>query len=258
MNNILYLVNYNKNEHLCPAICYQILNQNKECTLLSIFYSSTIKDSYYHYFIQQTRGLKFLLHKENLIKDIVFQYPNHNWYVFLSPLALYDREFSLEIVNIAQNTQQTELIFYPHNEKENSNNYSIMISKNKLLDYIKNELDIDKILSLTNSNTSITKIPSVKSVAIKNVEEESNLRLHEDEFCIFAKFLGVPSLGLSDSFVYINKKNNRTYNIVNNIIGLFKNRDENHVSIYWNNTDKQEETLVKYRLNLSTKEYVPI
>lgn len=259
MNNALYIINYKKNEKICPAICYQILNQTKECFLLSLFESSIARDIYHHYFMQQTRNLRFVLLKESLVKEIISEYSNHFWYIFLSPLALYDKDFVVEIDNVLKNNKTEEFICYPHNEKNNINNFSVVINKTKLLYYANLGFDIEKITNHIKTTDNLTRISLSKAVALKESGPSlDGTCFYEDDLSLFAKFLSSPSINFMDSFVYINKRNNRLYNIVNNAPGYLVGRNNNSISIEWQLPDNKKNSIVKYWLNNVTKEYTPI
>lgn len=256
MNNILYLVNYVNNDNLCPAICYQMLNQSKECTTVSLFSSSEIRDVYYHYFMNDTNKLKFLFNTENIVKDILSTYRNFQWFVFLSPLALYDKDVTEEIHGALLKTDQQQIVFYPHNEKNNAHNFSVATNKQKFLEYsTNNEMTIRQIINTIKSSYDTKKIPLLKSVAIKNVfTEQPKICFHEDDMCMFAKFLSHNNI--VESFAYLNKKNNRMYNIANNIVGSMYHKNDDYIVVEWQ-TDLNA-TVIKYWLNSSTKEYMPV
>lgn len=254
MNNILFLINYKKYAGTCASFCYQFLNQEKPALLVSLFDNYVTRDIYYHYFIDNTNNLKFVLNEKNAIKNILSSYPNYSWYVLLSPFVLYDKEFILEVENIIKNAKDKEFNCYPHNEKNNIENLSVIISKDKLTEYLRENLDIVKIQTSIRINQEIKKTPLLKAVSVNlAIEYKDQPTFYEDNLCIFAKFLG--SSGLVDSVVYINKINNRTYNVANNLAGSCMILSDSTIQVSWN--DPAQES-IKYWLNPITKEYTPI
>ena len=254
MNNILFLINYKNYAGTCVSFCYQFLNQEKPALLVSLFDDYATKDIYYHYFIGHTNNLKFVLNETNVIKNILSSYPNYSWYVLLSPSVLYDKEFILEAENIIKNAKDKEFNCYPYNEKNNIENLSVIISKDKLTEYLRENLDIAKIQTRIRTNQEIKKTPLLKAVSVNlAIEYKDQPTLYEDNLCIFAKFLG--SSDLIDSMVYINKINNRVYNIANNFAGNYMVLSDGMVRIAWNKSVQEN---IKYWLNPITKEYMPI
>lgn len=259
MNNILYISLNNKESYISSSICYQILNQTKKSYLLSVFDSINEKDLVYNYFLQYTSTLYFIntIETKSTVDQIISGYPKYNWFAFLCPYNLYDREFTEEIYAKIDNAVHDEMVVCPHNQEKIPTNCSLIVNKQKLMEY-RAEKNLRYLLNLKKNDDSVYNFYSYKSVAypVEVTENYCKTQYYSDDFCIFAKFSSFRDL--LESFVYINRRNNRVYNIVNNTVGyLVYAEDNKNLKIRW---QKSEEEFLdtEYYLDPIRQEYISI
>lgn len=257
MNNILYIANCHKNCTLASSIAYSFIQQKNystETQLNILIEDSIVKDIYYNYFIDHNNYIKF--YNTNLIKDIIGNdLQKYNWYAILSNNCLYGNEYVQETKSIVDNhSNDNAFIVLPSNTK-NLNQKTIIVNREKIIEYIRLNLKIEDIYSRYNTDNIIT-YTSFQSIDVSfNDNIETKNALYSDDYCIFAKFAGESDI--LTSMVYINKMNNRAYNIVNNIMGYVSDQSNNMITIEWqlnNNTENPIKT-IKYKLDYLTKSY---
>jgi hypothetical protein len=231
-----------------------MMAQKEKSILVSIFSDSISRDTYYHYFIDNTTTLKFIKYDNNILSNIASSYPNYNQYIFLSPLCLYDKEFTLEINKLNIKSDHQENIYYPHNNDSNNfYQFSIALKKTQFLHYANNGYGIQDLYNFIIGKNGVPKIPLLKCISIKSVKQQTDKYVYEDESCVFGKFIHRlnPSY---DSFMYLNKNNNKIYNIANNILGHIVETKENTkiITVQWQDDIG---TTNEYRFNDFTSEY---
>lgn len=259
-NNILFSINYNQDIHQCVGTTHSLMNQTIGSEIVSIFPHSQHKDFYESYFNQYNNNLiKFICNPNNnlLINDIYHKYlPKYNWFAFLSPYILYNKNFTEELLNIcSQNSDEKILSISSYND--DSKIFKILVyNKNTIIDAIKNEYYIKNLFEediIKNKKNII----SFSCSCWKDMEQQYLSRqttYHNDEYSIFVKFIEPKNANLKNSFVYINKLKHRIYNISNNIIGLIDTYENNKIKVLWSIKDG-EQIDAKYEFNYNTKSY---
>jgi hypothetical protein len=218
MNNILYVTKYTNTHHMCPSITYSLLNQNNKPNILAVFDNYVVKDLYYNYFMAHSSHISF--HASSPLKiSLLQQYlTKYKWFVFLSTDCLYDRDYCDEIEKFCSSPENSSFLVCPQNYKYSSNRTTIL-NNDLVKQQIINDQNLDNIFETYNSKLSNTKsVISFKSIALDSYTANTNA-FYEDSYCVFCNFMSGSQFNLVDSFVYINKNNNRVYNIANNIVG---------------------------------------
>lgn len=254
MNNILYVTKYTRAHNMCPSITYSLLNQNKKPNILAVFDNCIIKDLYYNYFVSYSNYITFYASnvlKINLLRDYLAKY---KWFVFLSTDCLYDRDYCEEVEKFCLSSDGSNFLISPQNHKHSSSKTTVFTN-----DFIKqqiiNDEKFDNIFQTYNPALSnIRSFISFKSVALDSYIVDSNT-FYEDNYCVFCNFINNSKYNLLDSFVYINKNNNRVYNIANNIVGQLINRTTNSMTMDWQN-DQNQTVSINYIYDPLTKSYV--
>jgi len=260
MNNILFISINKKLDHAI-SMCYQILNQKQNSCLLSIFNTISIRDLTYNYFISQTDSLKFtaINDDKDTIKQIYKEFFKYDWFIFLSNKNLYDKDFANEVSNKIKKQTTREFIIYPHNYEKHWTLGSYAIHKDEMLKHIDQSVDEMLFFKL---NSNISNVLSFQSVAYITPDIQQNgdrIHFYSDDFCLFCKFMGSDNFGLKNSFVYVNRRNNKVYNIVNNIAGnLLDIDDENkNIQIRWEKDDLTSLNIA-YVFDVSYQQYIPV
>lgn len=260
LNNILLNVNYGYDMHQCVSTTHCLMNQISPTEIISIFPNSQQKDYYESYFSQYNNDLiKFIYNPNNniLLNNLYYQYlPTHDWFAFLSPYILYNKNFTEELQSLCSSqTKNSILHIFPHNS---SKIFKIIVySKNILMEYIKKNYSIQNLLDEKYDDDSKKNLISFSCSSWKDIEEQYLLKqttYHNDEYSIFTKFIETKNSNLKDSFVYINKIKHRIYNITNNIIGIIEEYIDNKIKVLWSTKDG-DQIQAQYEFNYNTKSY---
>lgn len=260
MNNILF-ISINKKLDNAISMCYQILDQKQNNHLLSVFDTISIRDMVYNYFISKADYLKFIAigDDKDTIKQIYKEFFKYDWFIFLSNKNLYDKNFGEELSNKIKKQTAKEFAIYPHNHEKHWTLGSYAIHKDEMIKHI--DKSIDEIL-FSKLNSNIPNILSFQSIAYITPDIQQNgdrIHFYSDDFCLFCKFMGSDIFGLQNSFVYINRRNYKVYNIVNNIAGILIDIDDDNknIQIRWEK-DNNESLDISYIFDVSYQQYIPV
>lgn len=249
MKHILYIVYYGNNYYTCPGHAHSFTSIH-DSKLIHIFNDLQIRDLYNNYFASRLDDNKFIT-ECNLKKFLSDYISKYNWFIFLSNNCLYKPQFYTEVSTICDSTPSG--CFLAYSQPQSINNRIIGINNQHLQQYLQFNYKIQDLLELSFNNIESYPIFNAFNLTNKNVIDNS---FHSDEYCIFANFINPNTNQLKNSFAYINKKNHRVYNIVNNLAGYIteNNTDYSSVSIEWN-IEKDTIQTIKYRLDQYSKVY---
>lgn len=262
MKKILYIVDCCENPNVSCSFIHSLSNDNNQAILL--FNNSIHRDMYKNYLSTNLiSNVTFLdTNYDNIsLSDITQKYlSTHEWFAFLSPYVLYTKDFAQELIKLCENNKNNETVIAPSNTK-NKKTYSVIFNRDSIKEYIRQGLSYYQLLQnkhriiLFHFNNYFPILNGTSWYDIEKAYNDSSNVYYNDEFCIFAKFLAVDDI--SDSFVYINKKNYRIYNIANNLVGEIKNANNNNLSIHWHRDSKSEFGLITYTFDNLNKYYLP-
>lgn len=256
MNNILYIANFQKDHQVASSIIYSFINQEIPCSMIACFDTSIIKDIYYNYFISYMKYLKFYNTEESkiILHDSINKY---QWFAILSKNCLYNKSYSTELSKLTSSSTKESIIVIPQNSQQ-IHDQTLLINTKLMIEHIRNNFSISDIYDLYIKADQTNTLYSFQSLNIEYPHYNNNT-LHIDDYCIFGKFISNRTTELSDSMVYINKKNNKAYSIANNIIGNVIDLSKNYVSINWQiNGLNNVLPIIKYFLNPISKCYTEI
>lgn len=255
INNILYIANFQQETQAAASIIYCLLHQELSTNIIGLFNNSIIKDIYYNYFINHTDKLK--LYDTDKIQMVCKDHINkYQYFVILSNTCLYNQKYHEELTKICRNINDTTIV-YPQNS-EQIKDKTIIVNKQKIIEYLPGDFSIQDLQNLYLTNNQIAKVASFQSVSMDYTVNHNNT-LYVDDYCIFGKFTNNNNYGLLDSMAYINKNNNRVYNIVNNIIGYVTQQSDDTITIEWQTDNIQNPIVtVKYYADPTTKCYIAI
>lgn len=216
-NNVLYVCFYQKNLLTCPSISYQMLNQTSGIELLNLsMYGNSEQINLYKSYFEQYSNIYFGKSdaKSRLIDVLCINKYSH--IVFLDNECLYNINFHNDILQCISSNIQIM--------------YSIDKSKHIQI-FTKKDIITKTIYELifTEPNFENFYISSNFDRLVK-----SNNVFYEDGFCIFSKIIhNIQKLKYLDSHIYLNKRNNKVYNIENNIIGNIKEHTLDTLTVEW-------------------------
>lgn len=250
MNNIAYIAYYDADYHACSSNIMGLDSASNLPRLINIFNDSTVKDIYQNYYISKKH---IIFTTDTNLKTIFSNYVSqYNWFVFLSNNSLYNSNFTVEIEELCNKSECSE--FIAQSQPSSSSSNIRVLSKEKIKEYIRFNLDIKDILK---QNTLDIKTNIVFSASTITGAKNLYNTFHNDNYCIFANFTHPIGSQIKNSFVYINKKNHRVYNIVNNIVGYITDSDPDYggLTIEWK-LDENNIIAMKYRLDNYSKVYI--
>jgi hypothetical protein len=113
-----------------------------------------------------------------------------------------------------------------------------------MFEIIRKNLFIDNVSSFIFDNTKNTE--NKINIPIMNLGNpiSNDIILAENEYFIFFDTKDKNAYNLTQSYIYANKRNNKAYNINNNLIGDIVFYNEKQVDIKWSNIDN----IVSYSL----------
>ena len=125
-----------------------------------------------------------------------------------------------------------------------------------IIDLFRKDYNLSMILWITANNPYIV-VDSFNIIPIIKPQDQDldNYVIYENEFFLLCKLEESPTqeFSLVDSYIYINKRNNRVYNIVNNIVGEIILMDRTKLKIQW--MIDSDKIIVDYTLDQSAKFY---
>lgn len=234
-NNTLFISIYNQNDAiLCPGFCSQISNQTIKSALLNIFIDCpSYYNTYSQYFnLENTETNLFFQHfnsNDITIQDSISNYINRfNYFIIINQSHLlcsdfleqvkdsqYDDESARKIYS-THDKSHTPVLFFPKKAFASLLRHELSLSS---LDFIKiqHEIIIDNFYSM---------LPPTKP-AIQPI-------VYENQYCLFCEVKENKNISqLSDSYIYINKRNNKVYNINNNVFGEITKKTDTFTEILW-------------------------
>jgi len=251
--NILFLVNYDQSDYMCSSINYS-LGYSKEMPHIISFFENKLNKQIYANYFNIEKNLKFYNNNENL-KEILHVYlTKYEWVIILCPESLYHDGYVQEVTKFCDKHKDLKEFAITHKNNEKITR-SIAIHRTLLQHHLSQQLQINDIEAIYRSKKLLEDI-SFQATPLSNVINNTSV-IYEDKNCIFAKFSSVKSIELVDSFIYINKNNNKIYNIDNNIIGHLLDRTGNKIVIEWQLNDSKKQIL-HYAYNDALKIYINI
>lgn len=244
-NNSLFISLYNKtNHHICPSSCQQILSQTIKTNLLNIFIECEDVDKIYSdYFLVYHNYINLFFSQYGTktinIKEMLSKYINkYSYFFFLDPTILLHHNF-LQSLNNQKEYDLTNTDSFKVYGSNIKNKPVVGFNKNGIVNVLRQDLTMDYFSTITINSKIITNSISYYPI---NKENEQDIK-YENELCIFCKIKEPKDSKLSDSYIYINKKNNKVYNINNNIVGdisirgsimeiIWSIKNEKQISIY--------------------------
>lgn len=230
MQEILYISYFNKNNYYDYLGIYNQISMQSN-NLLALFENEKLYQHYNSlYMSKQKLYKKVLADIDTSFFDIVKNYINqYKYFIFIINTKLFIKNDikdmistlnGLSCININNDiilivTKNIDLI-----EKKEKLSYSSLLNKQFVCEnYIKN---FDKYISIyedIHDNTS---------------DDKKNITFYEDDLCLFAIFDSKYHCGLVSSPVYMNKKNQKIYNVHNNCVGnVLEYIDKTAITINW-------------------------
>lgn len=216
-NHVLYVCFYQKNLLACPGISYQMLNQTSDIELLNIcMHGNSEQINLYKSYFEKYSNVYFGKSdtKSRLVDLLSINRYSH--VVFLDSECLYNINFHNDILQcIAHNIK----IMYSIDKSK----YTQIFTKKDVMNKTIYELIFTE--------------PSLENFYISSNFDrlvKYNNVFYEDGFCIFSKIIHhQQKMKYLDSHIYLNKRNNKVYNIENNIIGNIKEHTLDSLTIEW-------------------------
>lgn len=224
-NQILYIALYENDTSSTIGLSYQFINQNTTIDkLINIFINThdlELTHVYKYYF--NNDKVEFIIENDDSkkLKDILNNnIKNFSHVVLLNNKFLYNKNFNNDIL-VAISSNIDTLIDSNKKDKGLSIFRMSDVCDTSLKDLLSKQPKIDSN-SMISSNINF----------IKYVPETI---LYSDNSCLFCQLSHrTDSLSYLNSYVYINKKNNKVYNIANNILGnLVYIINDRSLSINW-------------------------
>lgn len=246
------------NHFLCPSFYYQIEKQTIKCDILNIFIdSNSIQQFYSDYFndpFNQHKNKTYFKHYNNnhiTLKEILESYiSQYQFFIFLRPEHLLYQNFLQNCLSINESCN-----IYESNEM--SKNPILFIPQIDMIKLFRNGLDLYSLYSFDNKyNKKVSDHYKCAPPLPRPTKYGENI-IYENDFFILAKTketLSSESI-LLDSYIYVNKRNNRVYNIGNNMVGTLISNNTFSIVIEWQLDDNDTKLVVEYRPNDIQKFY---
>lgn len=261
-NNTLFITYYTEEDYdLFPNILNQISKQTIKADLLNIFFRcEEISECYLRYY-----------EKNNFTNDCYFQYyPNkssntikdhlkthiHKYtnFIFLDPKHLLDNNF-LDTLQQSNLDNHKYSIVNPYNK----NIPILYFDKLGMIEILRQNYTSESLRAHSYLNNEIS-VVSFKDIPIikNNINDIEKTVYYENDLFTLCKLLEDDNkdIFLVDSYIYINKRNNKIYNIANNITGELESSDNFVLLINWLKDDKMFKRA--YRIDMNTKTYINI
>ncbi len=209
-NQILYIALYENDTSPTVGLSYQLINQNTSIDkIINIFINThdlELTHIYKYYF--NNDKIEFIIENNDTkkLKDVLNNnIKNFSHVVLINNKFLYNKNFNNDIL-VAVNSDINTVIDINNKDKGLSIFKISDICDISLKDLLSKQPRIDSN-SMISSNISF----------IKYIPESIQ---YSDSFCLFCELSHrTHSLAYLNSYVYINKKNNKVYNISNNLLG---------------------------------------
>lgn len=210
--------------------------------------------------------INFFLHNTHDIQDHLIGFSNferqsYNMFFYINSDAIYLENYISDIISAYDPGSDISNIKF---DKNLSNKYNYILN-NKTLDILikqkSSATNNSWMLLIEDHNLSIKEIENISSAILVNTKEpEQEVRnsnhkndyynLIDNEFftvCIFEH-------NFWSSYIYLNKRNNRMYNIYNDDHGAFNIKDDNSIIINWDTWGEE----IFYKKNIDNIYYYSI
>lgn len=249
-SDIIYINIYTKinNPNYSLALINQIGNQDTQSDSINIYLYDDSDENIRSY-VQQyniyindylSNAVCIAQSKYNTYLDSLSLSTNYHRYVFLLDTEIIiPKNLSSSIVNFSKNSDE----FYIAN---NAKILGLSCGKNFIYDLIRDKvpiIDIKNRIKNKSSNYPTLSASIIPLMPSDNGKLTNKLVISNEYFVFFEVKNGAPS-NLSDTYIYANRRNNKAYDINNNLIGYVVSDDTSSINILWPNIDHPQTYLL--------------